>query len=81
MQHLRQIYETNIPNPIKMKHTHWASDPFTRGSYSYLPINVNKSRVTLLGEATSTTDPSTVHGAYLSGILAAKEVLARIKKE
>ncbi|VEB35344.1 Monoamine oxidase [Legionella sainthelensi] len=92
MQHLRQIYETNIPNPIKMKQTHWASDPFTRGSYSYLPINVDKSRVTLLvrpvanklhfaGEATSTTDPSTVHGAYLSGILAAKEVLARIKKE
>ncbi|WP_238589584.1 FAD-dependent oxidoreductase [Legionella cincinnatiensis] len=41
MQHLRQIYGTNIPNPMKMKQTHWASDPFTRGRYCYLPSNVD----------------------------------------
>ncbi|WP_258956738.1 FAD-dependent oxidoreductase [Legionella sainthelensi] len=32
------------------------------------------------GEATSTIDPGTLHGAYLSGIRAATEVLVRIKK-
>ena len=91
MQHLRQIYGADIPNPIKNKKTHWGSDPFTLGSYSYLPINVDKSviaamakpvdgRLYFAGEATSDTDPSTVHGAYLSGIRAANQVLARIKK-
>ncbi|HAT1822513.1 TPA: NAD(P)-binding protein [Legionella pneumophila] len=90
MQHLRRIYGSNIPKPIKNKKTHWGSDPFTRGSYSYLPVKVDKSvigtlaqpvanRLYFAGEATSTTDPSTVHGAYLSGIRAAEEVLASIK--
>lgn len=90
MQHLRRIYGNNIPKPIKNKKTHWGSDPFTRGSYSYLPVNVDKSvidtlaqpvanRLYFAGEATSNTDPSTVHGAYLSGIRAAEEVLASIK--
>ncbi|HFF3686226.1 TPA: FAD-dependent oxidoreductase, partial [Legionella pneumophila] len=37
------------------------------------------NRLYFAGEATSTTDPSTVHGAYLSGIRAAEEVLASIK--
>ncbi|MBI2785047.1 MAG: FAD-dependent oxidoreductase [Legionella longbeachae] len=92
MQRLRKIYGHNIPNPTKNIKTHWGSDPFTRGSYSYLPINVDKSVISTLakpvagklffaGEATSTTDPSTVHGAYLSGIRAANEVLSHCKKE
>lgn len=91
MKRLRLIYGDHIPKPIKNKKTHWGSDPFTLGSYSYLPMNVDKSVIATLakpvagrlyfaGEATSTTDPSTVHGAYLSGIRAADEILANIKK-
>jgi monoamine oxidase len=92
MEHLRKIYGADIPNPIKNKKTHWRSDPFTLGSYSYLPINVDKSvyatiakpvaeKLYFAGEATSSSDPSTVHGAYLSGIRAANEVLANIKND
>ncbi|KTD09243.1 amine oxidase [Legionella gratiana] len=91
MQHLRQIYGNDIPEPIKTKKTHWVSDPYTLGSYSYLPKNIDKKVLATLakpvagklyfaGEATSTTDPSTVHGAYLSGIRVAHEVLTHVKK-
>jgi monoamine oxidase len=87
MERLRTIYGEEIPNPIKIKKTHWASDPFAFGSYSYLPIGVDKGEIATLakpvagkiffaGEATSDSDPSTVHGAYLSGIRAANEVIA-----
>lgn len=91
MHHLRQIYGSHIPEPIKTKRTHWASDPYTLGSYSYLPKDVDKKMIALLatpvagklyfaGEATSTTDLSTVHGAYLSGIRVAHEVLTQVQK-
>lgn len=91
MHHLRQIYGSNIPEPIKTKRTHWASDPYTLGSYSYLPKDIDKKMITLLakpvagklyfaGEATSTTDLSTVHGAYLSGMRVTQEVLSDVKK-
>lgn len=91
MKQLRMIYGMNIPKPIKVKQSHWVSDPFTLGSYSYLPINVDKNVISLLaksvagklyfaGEATSITDPSTVHGAYLSGLRAAHEILRKNKK-
>ncbi|QEY52088.1 FAD-dependent oxidoreductase [Legionella longbeachae] len=91
MHHLRKIYGNHIPEPIKTKRTHWASDPYTLGSYSYLPKDIDKKMVALLakpvagklyfaGEATSTTDLSTVHGAYLSGIRVSHEVLTDIKK-
>ncbi|KTD75108.1 FAD-dependent oxidoreductase [Legionella waltersii] len=87
MKRLRTIYGEDIPDPIKIKKTHWASDPYTLGSYSYLPIGVDKreianlakpvaGRIYFAGEATSDSDPSTVHGAYLSGIRAANEVIA-----
>ncbi|MCE0721700.1 MULTISPECIES: flavin monoamine oxidase family protein [Legionella] len=92
MQRLRMIYGANIPEPIKVKQSHWVSDPFTLGSYSYLPINVDKNVIALLakpvagklyfaGEATSITDPSTVHGAYLSGLRAAHEILTKEHKK
>lgn len=91
MHHLRQIYGIDTPDPIKTKKTHWQSEPYTLGSYSYLPKNINKKVITTLakpvagklyfaGEATSTTDLSTVHGAYLSGMRAAQEVLVDLKK-
>lgn len=90
MKYLRKIYGDNIPDPIKIKKTHWKTDPFSLGSYSYLPIGVDKQAVRNLakpvagrlffaGEATSDTDPGTVHGAYQSGIRAADEIIAKRK--
>jgi monoamine oxidase len=64
----------------------WANDPFTRGAYSYLPVNGLAAQQTLsqsvdnklffAGEATAVGHIGTVHGAIQSGQRAAAEVLA-----
>ena len=83
MQVLRTIYGADIPNPTSHLITRWATDPFARGSYSYLaPHATPADRTTLAepldevlffaGEATWADAPATVHGAYLSGLHAAE---------
>ncbi|WP_422376574.1 flavin monoamine oxidase family protein [Roseibium sp.] len=63
----------------------WASDPNAFGSYSYLATGAEFSdrralarpvadRLFFAGEATSSDYPATVHGAYLSGVKAAKAI-------
>ena len=64
----------------------WAGDPYARGSYSYaLPGHAEdravwaepiEGRVFFAGEAVSAHDFSTTHGAYLSGLDAADQVVA-----
>ena len=67
--------------------TRWASDPFARGSYSFNAVgSVPQMRVELArslskrlffaGEASEQNSFGTAHGAYLSGLRAAGEVLA-----
>jgi monoamine oxidase len=66
--------------------TGWARDPFARGSYSYaLPGHADAraalaapgdGRLFFAGEACSRRDFTTAHGAYLTGIGAADEVIA-----
>ena len=69
----------------------WGKDPFARGSYSYAipgaayergmlarPVD---ERLFFAGEACSTHDFSTAHGAYLTGITAADQVLAARKTQ
>jgi len=64
----------------------WGHDPFARGSYSFArpgkadcraklaaPVD---GRLFFAGEACSIHDYSTAHGAYLTGITAADQVLA-----
>jgi monoamine oxidase len=76
---------------LKPIHIHtWAADPFARGAYSYAvpgkadcravlaaPVD---NRLFFAGEACSTHDYSTAHGAYRTGIAAAAQVLAARKK-
>jgi monoamine oxidase len=67
-----------------VKITRWGQDPYSRGCYSYLPAGVHPEARDLLGkahpplffagEATNKDFPGTVHGAYLSGRRAAKEL-------
>ncbi|MFM7888047.1 MAG: flavin monoamine oxidase family protein [Pseudanabaena sp.] len=89
MQTLRKIYGDNIPEPIDYQMTRWATDPFSLGSYSYNPVNaVPKMRqelaaplgmaVFFAGEASNEEYFGTTHGAYLSGLRAAKEILGLI---
>lgn len=85
MQVLKHIYGKEIPEPTASIITDWDNDPYARGSYSYIPLGVKGKECVILaepisdciffaGEATDDKTLSTVHGAYLSGIKAAKLV-------
>ena len=86
MARLRTLFGNGIPNPTDFQITRWNSDPFTRGSYSFMTVgshpdmrdalagNIN-GKVFFAGEATSREYASTVHGAYLSGLRAAGEIM------
>ncbi|MEZ5922837.1 MAG: NAD(P)/FAD-dependent oxidoreductase [Hyphomicrobiaceae bacterium] len=68
--------------------THWVSDPFIRGGYSYARPGLAdrrrrlaepfSDRLFLAGEATSTDTFSTAHGAHLTGLRAAERALRSI---
>ena len=86
MDCLRKMYGQNIPQPAGHLITRWNQDPFSLGSYSYTPVGAKQSqrrqigmpvenRVFFAGEATSQFFPSTVHGAFLSGVRAAYEIM------
>lgn len=79
MIRLRQVYGNGIPNPDAVVRTRWNSDPFSVGSYSYMPVGSTSRDLSVLaepvagrlffaGEATSRQYPATTHGAFLSGI-------------
>lgn len=87
MDTLRHIFGANIPDPTAYQITRWASDPFAGGSYSFnayggtpalRDVLAEPVRQTLFwaGEATNRVYPGTVHGAYLSGVRAAEQLLA-----
>ncbi|MBL6927284.1 MAG: FAD-dependent oxidoreductase [Acidimicrobiia bacterium] len=76
----------SIPDPTDWRVTRWGADPWSLGSYSYLPAGTSAtSRATLsgpvgdrlffAGEATDSDYPGTVHGALKSGQRAASQVL------
>lgn len=76
-----------IPPPVDVLITRWRSDPWAQGSYSYVPAGSSYRRYAELGEpvgdklffageATHVEYPSTVHGAFLSGVRAARQIAA-----
>ena len=80
------IASGRVPEPLAMIRTSWSTDPWARGSYSYLPVGASPAlraalaqpingQLFFAGEATSSDAPATVHGALASGQRAAKEVL------
>jgi len=78
---------SNFAHRVRLLKLHpWGIDPFSRGSYSYAlpgkadcrrelaaPVN---DRLFFAGEACSQGDYSTAHGAYLTGIAAAEQLIA-----
>ncbi len=91
METLRMIYGNDIPYPTSYLITHWGIDPYSRGSFSYPRIGSSgedykvlaqpiRNKVFFAGEATFSADPSTVTGAFVSGINAAREI-SRIDTE
>jgi monoamine oxidase len=86
---LRNIFkDVLVPDPLETIITRWGSDKFTRGSYSFVASESLPGDYDLMakpvgnlyfaGEATCGTHPATVHGAYLSGLRAAAEVVESI---
>ena len=73
-------------NIIEIIHTSWGKDPFTKGSYSFaLPGHSSErellkksleKKVYFAGEATIKSYYGTCHGAYISGVNAANEIIS-----
>ncbi|MEM6531298.1 MAG: FAD-dependent oxidoreductase [Myxococcota bacterium] len=85
MDALRRHYP-GAPEPVHMLRTGWASDRFSRGSYSFPATGMDPSdydrlaqpltpRILFAGEATHRLHPATVHGAYESGVREAHRLL------
>ncbi|MCO4763280.1 MAG: FAD-dependent oxidoreductase [Myxococcales bacterium] len=83
---LRGIFGPSTPAPKAIKVTRWARDPLALGAYSYIPVGAATrdyevlakpihGRLMLAGEHTHPRYPGTVHGAWLSGVRAAKAAL------
>jgi monoamine oxidase len=84
---LRSMFGSRVPQNIAGSViTRWHSDEFSRGSYSYIASGSSFSdyrtlarsidnQIFFAGEATHARYPGTVHGAYLSGERAAKEIM------
>lgn len=85
METLKVMFGEDIPEPTGVLVTRWGKDPFAFGAYSHIPPFASGEDYDALfepvedvlffaGEATSREYPSTVHGAYLSGVAAAQEI-------
>ena len=83
MKTLRVIYGNSISEPESYLITRWGKDPLALGSYSHIPPFASGDDYDALfepvddvlyfaGEATNREHPATVHGAYLSGVNAAR---------
>ncbi len=76
----------DVPAPTAVAITRWDVDPFAYGSYAHIPVGAEaedydrlsepiSDRLFFAGEHTNREYPSTVHGAYLSGIRAANQII------
>ncbi|PWA91175.1 Amine oxidase [Artemisia annua] len=76
-----------VPEPLQAICTRWGQDQFSHGSYSYVGIgasgndydilaeSIGNGRVFFAGEATNKQYPATMHGAFLSGLREAANML------
>ncbi|KAK5172331.1 uncharacterized protein LTR77_003969 [Saxophila tyrrhenica] len=83
---LRTVFSPEkVTAPSEVIVTRWKRDPFTRGTYSYVGPRTRSGDYDLMakpvgnlhfaGEATCGTHPATVHGAFLSGLRVASDVM------
>lgn len=85
MDNFKLIFGAQLPEPESYVNTRWSADPYSYGSYSYLPVGASgddyealakpaSTRLFFAGEATHSKYPATTHGAYLSGIREADRI-------
>lgn len=83
LANLELLLGRSVPTPSATYVTHWTTDPFSRGSYSFIPVGASPAdmdtlrapvadRVFFAGEGTRFRTSSTVHGAFLSGVEVAR---------
>ncbi len=86
MRRMRAASGTRVPEPEAVRTSHWASDPYARGSYSYPGLRASgndrsqlgkpiEDTLFFAGEATHRADPASVHGAWWSGLRSARQIL------
>ncbi len=85
---LSRMMDGAVIEPERAIVTRWGQDSFSRGSYSHLPAGASPAdydalaapvgRLALAGEATHRRHPATVHGAYLSGVRAGRQLIREL---
>ena len=86
MSRLTQAYGKDIPQPVDVVRTRWASDPFAKGSYSYESLDAGfndesslsrpvNARVLFAGEATAINNSANVPGAHETGLREAERII------
>lgn len=89
-QSLRVAYGDRVTTPVAAHVTRWGSDPFARGSYSFVAVGASgddydklalpvDSCVLFAGEHTTKEHPDTVGGAMLSGLREAQHALRLLR--
>ncbi len=89
MRTLRTMFGQQIPEPLALTTTAWSRDQFAHGSYSTNAVGSTRAdrralgepvdgRLFFAGEATEPDYSSTVHGAYRTGLRAARQVAAAL---
>ncbi len=82
---LHRAYPNRNIDMQNLKITGWGTDPYAQGAYSFVPVGAGAAdfealagphgRIHFAGEATIARFHSTVHGAYLSGVREAEQVV------
>lgn len=87
MAHLRDIYDSNIPEPSQLLRTQWSTNENSFGAYTFTSVGTEMrhfedlaaeldQKLFFAGEHTEVDYFSTAHGAYLSGIREADKIIA-----
>jgi len=83
MTAVRRMFGPRVPEPVAHRITRWSQDPFARGAYSFAAVGAQphdfntlaepiEKTLLLAGEHTTFRHHGTAHGAYLSGLEAAR---------
>jgi monoamine oxidase len=87
MSTIRKWY-ADVPDYVSFKRSNWGQDPYALGAWSFIKAGSSPEdcdayfesestggKVFFAGEATSAYMIGTVHGAYITGVQAAKDAI------
>ena len=88
---LKNVWEDDVGEVQNVLRTSWLNDPFTKGAYSFPRVDNSEedfenlaesvdNRLFFCGEHTDLEYLGTTHGAFFTGIRAAKELIKETKK-